>query len=95
MAAKNIKFGMGGVFMPPVELNAQAVQRYEKSGIGIVATDCLRRPPAVLALINVNMQANPLLGGPINSPMASSKFSAQVALPASPIFFRPRRNEPR
>ena len=102
MAAKNIKFGMGGVFMPPVELNAQAVQRYEKSGIdfvaywdqlcmtfprsiwtpdivpaaatydidcymdafalatqaamvtekigiGIVATDCLRRPPSVLA----------------------------------------------
>ncbi len=102
MAAKNIKFGMGGVFMPPAELNAQAVQRYEKSGIdfvaywdqlcmtfprsiwtpdivpaaavydidcymdafalatqaamvtekigiGIVATDCLRRPPSVLA----------------------------------------------
>jgi hypothetical protein len=37
MTAKNIKFGMGGVFMPPVELNAQAVQNYEKSGIDFVA----------------------------------------------------------
>lgn len=37
MAAKNITFGMGGVFMPPAELNAQAVQRYEKSGIDFVA----------------------------------------------------------
>jgi phthiodiolone/phenolphthiodiolone dimycocerosates ketoreductase len=102
MPAKKIQFGMGGVFMPPADLNAQAVQRYEQAGldfvaywdqlcmtfprsiwtpdivpaaavydidcymdafalatqaamltktlrIGIVATDCLRRPPAVLA----------------------------------------------
>jgi hypothetical protein len=37
MPAKKIQFGMGGVFMPPADLNAQAVQRYEQAGLDFVA----------------------------------------------------------
>ena len=36
MAAKKISFGIGGMFMPPATLNAQAVQRYEKEGLDFV-----------------------------------------------------------
>ena len=34
---KKIEFGMGGVFMPPAELNAKAVQAHEKAGLDFVA----------------------------------------------------------
>ena len=34
---KQIKFGLGGVFMPPPELNVQAVKGYEASGLDFVA----------------------------------------------------------
>ena len=34
---KQIKFGLGGIFMPPAELNAQAVQGYEAAGLDFVA----------------------------------------------------------
>jgi phthiodiolone/phenolphthiodiolone dimycocerosates ketoreductase len=36
MNKKKITFGMGGVFMPPSELNAQAVQGYEQAGLDFV-----------------------------------------------------------
>ena len=36
MTAKKITFGMGGIFMPPIELNAQAVKRYEDEGLDFV-----------------------------------------------------------
>jgi len=34
---KQIKFGLGGIFMPPADLNAQAVQGYEAAGLDFVA----------------------------------------------------------
>ncbi len=37
MAKKRIQFGIGGMFVPPAELNAAAVQRYEKEGFDFVA----------------------------------------------------------
>lgn len=37
MAKRDIKFGLGGIFMPPPELNAQAVRGYEQAGLDFVA----------------------------------------------------------
>jgi phthiodiolone/phenolphthiodiolone dimycocerosates ketoreductase len=34
---RKIIFGMGGVFMPPPDLNVKAVQAYEKAGLDFVA----------------------------------------------------------
>ena len=36
MARRKLEFGMGGVFMPPPELNAAAVQGYEAQGLDFV-----------------------------------------------------------